>query len=115
MVATEKLNGWPNNVFGPSTEPFSDTFPTPNALTTEQIKEVVQAFADGAKRALKAGFDTIQIHNAHGYLLSSFVSPITNKRTDQYGGSFENRTRFSLEVVDAIRAVIPDTMPLFLR
>jgi 2,4-dienoyl-CoA reductase-like NADH-dependent reductase (Old Yellow Enzyme family) len=62
-----------------------------------------------------AGFDVIEIHNAHGYLLHSFLSPVSNKRTDQYGGSFENRIRLTLEVVDAVRAVIPEDMPLFLR
>lgn len=115
MVATKAVNGWPDDVVGPTSEPFSDTFPTPHALTIPEIKEIVQAFKDGAIRALKAGFDTIQIHNAHGYLLQSFISPHTNKRTDEYGGSFENRIRLSLEVVDAVREVIPAEMPLFLR
>ncbi|TFK38142.1 hypothetical protein BDQ12DRAFT_122822, partial [Crucibulum laeve] len=73
------------------------------------------AFADAAKRAVKAGFDVIEIHNGHGYLLQSFVSPASNKRTDDYGGSFENRVRLTLEVVDAIRGVIPKDMPLFLK
>lgn len=76
---------------------------------------MVKAFVDGAKRAVQAGFDVIEIHNAHGYLLHEFVSPYSNKRTDRYGGSFENRTRLTLEVVDAVRAAIPETMPLFLR
>ena len=81
----------------------------------EGIQEVILAFADAAKRAVAAGFDVIEIHNAHGYLLHSFLSPVSNKRTDQYGGSFENRIRLTLEVVDAVRAVISDDMPLFLR
>ncbi|KAK1230109.1 NADH-dependent flavin oxidoreductase [Marasmius sp. AFHP31] len=115
MIATKAVKGWPDDVVGPSSEPFSDTFPTPHALTIPEIKEIVQAFKDGAIRAIKAGFDTIQIHNAHGYLLQSFVSPHSNKRTDEYGGSFENRIRLSLEVVDAVREVIPADMPLFLR
>ena len=67
------------------------------------------------KRAVKAGFDVIEIHNAHGYLLHNFISPVSNKRTDRYGGSFENRIRLTLEVVDAMRAAIPEDMPLFLR
>ncbi|TCD67420.1 hypothetical protein EIP91_012392 [Steccherinum ochraceum] len=107
-------NGW-DNVVGPTNESFSDAFPKVNALTIPQIKEVVKAFADSAKRSLKAGFDVIEIHNAHGYLLHEFVSPAVNTRTDEYGGSFENRIRLTLEVVDAVRAVIPAHTPLFLR
>ena len=64
---------------------------------------------------MKAGIDVVEIHNAHGYLLHEFVSPVSNKRTDEYGGSFENRVRLTLEIVDAVRAVIPTDMPLFLR
>jgi 2,4-dienoyl-CoA reductase-like NADH-dependent reductase (Old Yellow Enzyme family) len=75
----------------------------------------VQEFVKSVKRALEAGFDVIEIHNAHGYLLNSFLSPVTNQRTDEYGGSFENRIRFTLEIVDAVRATIPESMPLFLR
>ncbi|KAF9268088.1 FMN-linked oxidoreductase [Marasmius fiardii PR-910] len=115
MAATKAVHGWPDDVVGPTSEPFSDTFPAPRALTIPEIKEIVQAFKDAAVRALKAGFDTIQIHNAHGYLLQSFVSPYSNKRSDEYGGSFENRIRLTLEVVDAVREVIPSDMPLFLR
>lgn len=79
------------------------------------IKGIVDAFVAGAKRAIAAGFDVIEIHAAHGYLLSSFLSPTSNRRTDQYGGSFENRIRLILEVVDAVRAVIPESTPVFLR
>ena len=107
-------NGW-TNVRAPTDEPFNDRFPKPIALTVPEIKEVVEAFVAGARRALKAGFDVIEIHNAHGYLLNEFISPAVNKRTDEYGGSFENRIRLTLEVVDAVRATIPDSMPLFLR
>lgn len=107
--------GWPDNVHGPSDLPYNEVYPVPKAMTIDQIKKTVQAYADAAKRALKAGFDVIEIHNAHGYLLHSFVSPHSNTRTDEYGGSFENRIRLTVEVVDAIRAVIPSTMPLFLR
>ena len=95
--------------------PFGASYPQPKELTLEGIQRIVSAFADSAKRAVTAGFDVIEIHNAHGFLLHSFVSPISNKRTDQYGGSFENRIRLTLEVVDAVRAVIPEDMPLFLR
>ncbi|KAF9459665.1 hypothetical protein BDZ94DRAFT_1267726 [Collybia nuda] len=114
-LADESVGGWPEDVWGPSTVPFVEGYPKPKELTKEGIKRVVQAFADGAKRAVRAGIDVIEIHNAHGYLLHEFISPASNKRTDEYGGSFENRTRLTLEVVDAVRAAIPDNMPLFLR
>ncbi|KAL4248550.1 NADPH dehydrogenase YqjM-like protein [Abortiporus biennis] len=114
-VAIKEAGGWPDEVVGPSDIIYYETFPKPNALTKEGIHGLVQAFGDGAKRALKAGFDVIEIHNAHGYLLHQFLSPFSNNRTDEYGGSFENRVRFTLEVVDAVRAVIPPSMPLFLR
>lgn len=114
-LATEAANGWPNNVWGPSAVPYNEYAAIPKELTKEGIKRVIQAFVDAAKRAVRAGIDVIEIHNAHGYLLHSFMSPVSNKRTDEYGGSFENRTRLTLEVVDAVRAVIPEGMPLFLR
>ncbi|KAF8069076.1 FMN-linked oxidoreductase [Lyophyllum atratum] len=114
-TASVEVGGWPDNVWGPSKIPFKDTYPKPKALTKEGIEKIKKAFVDGAKRALKAGFDVIEIHNAHGYLLDSFISPVANKRTDEYGGNFENRTRLTIEIVDAVRAVIPDNMPLFLR
>lgn len=115
LTATESTGGWPDNVWGPSTVPYSDVFPVPKELSKAQIKAVVVAFVEATKRALKVGIDLIEIHNAHGYLLHSFLSPISNKRTDEYGGSFENRIRLTLEVVDAIRDTIPEDMPLFLR
>ena len=90
-------------------------FQTPTALDTDGIAGVVDAFAAGAKRALAAGFDTVEIHAAHGYLLNQFLSPLANKRTDQYGGSRENRMRLPLEVVEAVRAVWPQDRPLLVR
>lgn len=114
-VAAEAVKGWPNDVWAPSAIPFNDRFPTPKALTKEGIKGIVTAFVNATKRALQAGYDVIEIHAAHGYLLFEFLSPISNRRTDEYGGSFENRIRLILEVADAVRAVIPATMPLFLR
>jgi len=114
-TALEDQDGWPNSTVAPSAIPHSKGFPHPNELTKEQIKGVVQAFAAAAKRAVEAGFDVIEIHGAHGYLLHQFASPVSNKRTDEYGGSYENRTRLSIEVVDAVRAVIPADMPLFYR
>ncbi|CAA7263000.1 unnamed protein product [Cyclocybe aegerita] len=114
-VASKETGGWPDEVVGPSPVPFHEAYPIPKELTKEGIGRVVKAFAEAAKRAVQAGFDVIEVHAAHGYLLSTFLSPTSNRRTDEYGGSFENRIRLTLEVVDAIRAVIPDTMPLFLR
>ncbi|PCH39795.1 FMN-linked oxidoreductase [Wolfiporia cocos MD-104 SS10] len=114
-TAIEAVGGWPNEVYAASAGAYSDSYPKPKELTKEGIKNIVHAFVDAAKRALKAGFDVIEIHNAHGYLLHGFVSPASNKRTDEYGGSFENRTRLTIEIVDAVRAMIPPDMPLFLR
>jgi 2,4-dienoyl-CoA reductase-like NADH-dependent reductase (Old Yellow Enzyme family) len=84
-------------------------------MTLDDIANFKAAFVAGVKRALTAGFDAIEIHNAHGYLLHEFLSPVSNHRTDQYGGSFENRTRLTLELVDLARETIPEDMPLFLR
>ena len=114
-LATEDVGGWPDAVVGPSALPYNEHFPVPQELDHTGIRRIQRAFVAAAKRALRAGFDVIEIHNAHGYLLDSFVSPASNKRTDEYGGSFENRIRFTLETVDAVRAVIPPDMPLFLR
>jgi len=114
-IASEAAGGWPENVWAPSAIPFHPDYPHPKALTKEGIAGLVKAFVDAARRALQAGIDVIELHNAHGYLLHEFVSPVSNTRTDEYGGSFENRIRFTLEVIDAVRAVIPKEMPLFLR
>ena len=90
-------------------------YAAPRRLTVEEIKELVKAFADAAKRAVEAGFDAVEIHGAHGYLIHQFLSPISNDRDDEYGGSLENRARMLMEVIEAVRNVIPETMPLFLR
>jgi 2,4-dienoyl-CoA reductase-like NADH-dependent reductase (Old Yellow Enzyme family) len=87
----------------------------PEALTAGGIARVVQAFAEGAKRALQAGFDLIELHAAHGYLVHQFLSPLVNTRTDQYGGSLENRTRILREIIEAVRKVWPERLPLWLR
>ena len=123
--ADKDIGGWPDEVKGPSGGPsqtwdgFFDSeqsrFWPPKALTTQEVKEVVQDFAKAAERGVKAGVDVIEIHAAHGYLLHQFLSPISNRRTDEYGGSFENRTRLLFEVIKAIRNVIPASTPLFLR
>lgn len=112
--AVHKENGgW--SVVGPTTEPFSRTYPEPRALDETGLQEVVQAFADAAKRALEAGFEVAELHAAHGYLLHSFLSPLSNTRRDDYGGTLENRARLLLDVTDAVRAVWPETLPLFVR
>lgn len=105
--------GW--EPVGPSAIPFNERHATPRALSEAGIGEVVQAFADGARRAYEAGFKVAEIHAAHGYLLHQFLSPLSNLRTDGYGGSFENRTRIVKEVAVAIRGVWPAELPLFIR
>ena len=102
-------------IVGPSAISFKPGAPTPNALTIDEIKNVILAFQSAAGRSLKAGYKIIEIHAAHGYLIHQFLSPLSNQRTDAYGGSFENRVRLLLEVVDAIHAVWPSTLPLFVR
>jgi 2,4-dienoyl-CoA reductase-like NADH-dependent reductase (Old Yellow Enzyme family) len=102
-------------VVAPSAIPFRDTDPAPIALDESGIREIVDAFVAAARRAVAAGFRVLELHNAHGYLLHEFLSPLSNRRADKYGGSFENRIRLSLEVVTAIRNVIPDDMPFFVR
>ncbi|KAI0667326.1 FMN-linked oxidoreductase [Trametes maxima] len=114
-VADEVAGGWPDDVWAPSAIPFAELYAQPKELTKAGIKRLVKSFVEAAKRAVRAGFDVIEVHGAHGYLISSFLCPTSNKRTDEYGGSFENRIRFPLEVVDAVRAVIPPTTPLFFR
>jgi len=99
----------------PSAVAFSDHYPMPAALDQAGINAVVEAFRRAAQRALTAGFDFVEIHAAHGYLLHEFLSPLSNLRTDNYGGSFENRTRLLIEVVDAVRQVWPEHQPLFVR
>lgn len=114
-LAGPEQGGWPDNVWGPSAIPFNEFYPHPKEMTKAQINELLQAFVDAAKRAVTAGFDVIEIHGAHGYLISQFMSPISNKRTDEYGGSFENRIRLLIEVIKAVRSAVPDTLPVFLR
>lgn len=114
-TATEEVGGWPSDVVGPSDVAFSEHYPTPRAMNLTEIAQFKRDFLSGVRRALRAGFDVIELHFAHGYLVSSFLSPAVNKRTDQYGGSFENRARLALELVDATREIIPKEMPLFVR
>ena len=105
--------GWAT--VAPSPIPFGEGYPAPVEMDEKTIAATVTQFAAATRRAREAGFDVIELHGAHGYLISTFLSPITNQRSDRYGGSFENRIRFLLEVVDAVRTEWPDDKPLFVR
>jgi 2,4-dienoyl-CoA reductase-like NADH-dependent reductase (Old Yellow Enzyme family) len=109
----ENSLAWP--VVGPSPLAFSDGFQVPHELSVAEIHEIEQKFVEAAKRTLAAGFDWLEIHAAHGYLLHEFYSPLSNQRTDEYGGSFENRIRFTVETVQAVRKVWPERLPLTIR
>lgn len=105
--------GW--EPIGPSAIPFTSAHPTPRAMTPEDIEAAVRDFVSAAKRALSAEFEVIELHMAHGYLMHEFLSPLTNRRTDAYGGSLDNRMRFPLAVAAQVRAVWPASLPLFVR
>jgi len=105
--------GW--ETLAPSPIPYHPTERIPHVLTAEEIKNQVQYFKMAAKRAVDAGFDVIEIHAAHGYLVHQFLSPLSNIRTDEYGGSFENRCRFLLEIVDAVNEELNENVALFVR
>ncbi len=106
--------GW-RPIVAPSALAFDDNSPVPQAMTVADIDAVVVAFTEAGKRALAAGFEVLEIHGAHGYLLHEFLSPLSNQRTDEYGGSLENRTRIVKRVAKALRGVMPDRLPLVLR
>ena len=112
-VLNSENGGW--LPVAPSAIPFNEEGLIPKELSISEIKDIIKLFVDAAKRAVIAGFDIIEIHAAHGYLLNQFLSPLTNKREDEYGGTFEKRARLLLEVTEQIRSVIPDVMPLFVR
>jgi 2,4-dienoyl-CoA reductase-like NADH-dependent reductase (Old Yellow Enzyme family) len=114
-VATKENGGWGDNVKAPSAIAYNEDHASPKEMTLEDIEELKAAWVAAVKRAVAAGVDVIEVHNAHGYLLHEFVSPVSNKRTDKYGGSFENRVRLSLEIVELTRETIPKDMPLFFR
>nr|WP_173779721.1 NADPH dehydrogenase NamA [Frigoriflavimonas asaccharolytica] len=105
--------GW--ETFSASNIPYNEEERSPTALSILEIKNLVQEFKNSAKRSIDAGFDLIEIHAAHGYLIHQFLSPLSNVRTDEYGGSFENRIRFLVEIVDAINEVLDENHPLFVR
>ena len=105
----------PEQSVAPSPIPFDTGWNTPHALTLSEIDQVVASFQKAARRAIAAGFDVVEIHAAHGYLISEFLSPLSNHREDQFGGSLENRMRLLHRVVDAVREVLPERSPLFVR
>lgn len=113
QLAPESPNGW--KTVAPSAVAFRETYDAPLALDKAGLSRIRDAFAGAAKRALRLGIDAVQIHAAHGYLLHEFLSPLSNRRTDEYGGSLENRMRFPLEVFEAVRAVWPAAKPLSVR
>ena len=112
-MASIAEGGW--ECVAPSAISFGGKYPTPRALSKSEIAQLVRSFADAAKRCVRVGFDLVEIHAAHGYLIHQFLSPISNSREDEYGGSFENRIRFLLEIAKAVRDSIPESMPLFVR
>lgn len=105
--------GW--ETIAPSPIPFHHSERIPHQLSVDEIKKLVEDFRKAAKRAIDAGFDVLEIHGAHGYLIHQFLSPLSNTRTDEYGGSFENRTKFLLEIVDAVNSEITEKQALFVR
>ncbi|MGQ0800260.1 MAG: NADH:flavin oxidoreductase/NADH oxidase [Pseudomarimonas sp.] len=113
QIAADQTNGW--QTVAPSALPFNASDLAPVALTREGLDKVRDAFADAARRAARLGIDAVQIHAAHGYLLHAFLSPLSNQRDDDYGGSLENRMRFPLEVFDAVRAAFPAERPVSVR
>ncbi|KAE8355889.1 FMN-linked oxidoreductase [Aspergillus coremiiformis] len=115
VTATNAVGGWVDNVKGPSAIPFAPGDIIPKAMTKEDIQELKEAWVAATKRALAAGVDFVEVHCAHGYMLSSFLSPSANQRTDEYGGSFENRIRLPLEIAQLTRDTVGPNVPVFLR
>ncbi len=114
-AAPAEDGGWLDDVIAPSAIPFSATYPRPRAMSQAELAEVREAFVAATHRSLAAGFEFIELHAAHGYLLHTFLSPLSNDRTDEYGGDLAGRMRFPLEVVDAVRAAWPARLPLGVR
>lgn len=102
-------------VIGPTDEPVNSEWQRPHAMSIEEVHQAIDKYAAAAERGLRAGFEALEIHGAHGYLIHTFLSPLTNKRTDEYGGDLQGRMRFALEVVEKVRGVWPDHLPLFIR
>ena len=106
-------NGW--QTFSASNKPFADSDDAPLALDLEGLEHVKKSFIQASQRAVRAGFKGIEVHAAHGYLMHQFLSPLSNDRTDQYGGSLENRMRFPLEVFKAVKDSVPASFPVWIR
>ncbi|CAF3358598.1 unnamed protein product, partial [Rotaria sp. Silwood2] len=113
--ATKEEGGWPDEVVAPSPLPFAENYCIPKEMSLEQIEQFKQDFIKSVERSDKCGFDVLEIHAAHGYLLTEFLSPTSNKRKDQYGGTFENRVRLLLELTSLVRQAWPLTKPLSVR
>lgn len=109
----ENEGGW--QTVAPTAQPFSQNYPLPRAMDEHDLKKVRDDFVAAARRSLAAGFEVIEIHAAHGYLLHEFLSPLSNKRTDEYSGGLENRMRFPLEIAEAVRVAVPENLPVFVR
>lgn len=112
-IVDEGYGGW--ETVAPSAIAFADDYPMPSEMTKDDIEKVENDFIAAAKRAVEAGFEVIEIHAAHGYLFHEFLSPISNERTDEYGGSLENRMRFPLQVTQKVRDTVPENLPVFVR
>lgn len=112
-LVDEARGGW--ETVAPSAEAFAADYPQPRAMTKEDIERATEDFVAAAERAVRAGFEVIEIHAAHGYLFHEFLSPLSNKRTDEWGGSLENRMRFPLDVASKVRAAVPENLPVFVR
>lgn len=113
--AIKEEGGWPDDIIGPSAVPYDQGSFMPKEMTLSDIADFRRSWVSAVERSMRAGFDVIEIHAAHGFLLHQFLSPVSNKRSDQYGGSFDNRIRLLLEIIQDTRFTIPETMPLFLR
>jgi 2,4-dienoyl-CoA reductase (NADPH2) len=105
--------GW--QVVGPSAVPFNEGDPLPRPLAEDEIGRIIEAFVKAGLRAIRAGYKVVELHSAHGYLLHEFLSPLSNQRTDLYGGSLENRMRLTTEIASRLREALPDEVPLFVR
>jgi 2,4-dienoyl-CoA reductase-like NADH-dependent reductase (Old Yellow Enzyme family) len=112
-VISEREGGW--QAVGPCAEPFREGDPAPRALELREIRAIVESFAAAARRALAAGFEVVEIHAAHGYLIHEFLSPLVNLRNDEYGGSYDGRIRLAMEVAQAVREIWPSELPVILR
>ncbi len=113
--AGRKCEAKNEKVVAPSSIKWSDEYSIPSELTKNEMKDIIKAFGIATARAVKIGYDTVEVHAAHGYLIHEFLSPLSNKRSDEYGGKIENRVRFLRDVLIEVKKNIPDDMPVFMR